>query len=132
MKLAIKSGILLTALVALGGCVYGPGYGYVRGDGYYGDAYYGEAYDSGPAYYNNGYYGYAPGGYYGGPAYYGYGPSFGLGLYYGGYRHHDRDGRGGNYNRGHGDGYGGRSGSSGRSHVSHSSQRSAAPAPRHQ
>ena len=114
MIIAIKSGFVLTALVALAGCAYGPGYGYVRGDGYYGDAYYGEAYDRGPAYYNNGYYGYAPGGYYGGPAYYGYGPSFGLGLYYGGYRHHDRDRRGGNYSRGQGGGYDGRGGSSGR------------------
>ncbi len=32
----VKSGILAVALLALGGCVYGPDYGYVRGDGYSG------------------------------------------------------------------------------------------------
>ena len=72
----------VVAIVLLGGCVYGPDYGYVRGDGYYGDAYYGTPYVSGPGY---GYY--DPGYYYGfGSGYY-YGPS--VGFYYG---HHYRRG----------------------------------------
>ncbi len=44
MKRIIKAAIALVALAVLGGCIYDPGYGYVRGDGYYGDAYYGNAY----------------------------------------------------------------------------------------
>ncbi|MEP7098291.1 MAG: hypothetical protein ABI748_11550 [Dokdonella sp.] len=78
MKLVIRSAIVLIAVAALGGCVYGPGYGYVRSDGYNGDAYYGNSYSYPP--YDNGYSGYYPG-------YYGYGPSFGLDLSYGGYGH---------------------------------------------
>lgn len=92
MKTIIKSGIVLASVLALGGCVYGPDYGYVRGDGYYGDAYYGDAYYGGPAYYGSGYY--SPG-YYGyGPYGYGYGPS--IGIYYSdyGHRHHGWHGNG--------------------------------------
>ncbi|MEP7042052.1 MAG: hypothetical protein ABI843_03255 [Dokdonella sp.] len=74
----LKPGILAATLLALGGCVYGPGYGYVRGDGYSGDAYYGTEYYRGPAYYDNDPFGYS---------YYGYGPTFGLGFYYDGYHH---------------------------------------------
>lgn len=81
MKRIARSLIIVLAMALLGGCVYGPDYGYVRGDGYYGDAYYGASY------YGNAY-GYPayPGGYYNGwPGYYGYGPSLGLGIYYGSY-----------------------------------------------
>lgn len=85
MKTLFKLGIAMTAVLALGGCVYGPDYGYVRGDGYYGDAYYGAA----PVYYD--YYG--PGYSYYGPGYY-YGPSIGLGFYY------DDYGRGRRWNHG--------------------------------
>ena len=84
----------IAATVMLGGCVYGPDYGYVRGDGYYGDAYYGTSYSSG-----QGYYGYDPGYFYGyGPGYY-YGPS--IGFYYGhGYRRGPWRGRYGGWNGG--------------------------------
>jgi hypothetical protein len=98
MKFALKIGILGAALLAGSGCVYEPGYGYVRGDGYNGDAYYGAAYDSGPDYYGygNGY----------GPGYYGYGPTLGLGFYSNDYYH--RHYRGPSYwgHRGHGDWHG--------------------------
>ena len=112
------------AVVVLSGCVYGPGYGYVRGDGYNGDAYYGDSY------YDSGSYGYAPYDY----GYYGYGPAIGLGFYYGNdhrrhyYRDHDRGHWGGNGGRsqgyyGHGGNYGSRPGSraeGGGSRVQHS------------
>lgn len=88
--------LLAAALAPLAGCVYDPGYGYVRG-GYYGDAYHrrGEVIyeDIGPAYY--------PAPYYDPWCCY-YGPSLGIGLYYRDYdgrhrwrgghdRHRDRD-----------------------------------------
>ncbi|GAA0704137.1 hypothetical protein [Dokdonella soli] len=79
MKPVLKSAVLMTAALVLGGCVYGPDYGYVRGDGYYGDAYYGTTYYSAPYYYDYG------------PGYYGYGygyPSFGLGIFYDDFHHH--------------------------------------------
>ena len=95
MKLALRVITVLAAAAAVSGCVYGPGYGYVRGDGAYGDAYYGNAYSS--PYYYDGYSGYYPG-------YYGYGPSLGLGIYYGGYSHGYR-GHGGYYNHGGGGGW---------------------------
>lgn len=90
MKTWIKSAIALPALLALGGCVYGPDYGYVRGDGYYGDAYYGA-----PVYYDD--YSYGPG-YYGGY----YGPSLGF-YYYDGYyggRHRHWNNGGGSWQGG--------------------------------
>lgn len=96
MKTIIKSGAILALLLALGGCVYGPGYGYVRGDGYYGDAYYGDVY-SGPAYYGSGYYY--------GPGYYGYGYAPSIGIYYSDYGHGYRHGGRGGY--WHGNGWGG-------------------------
>lgn len=75
--------LLVAALLALlGGCVYGPDHGYVRGDGYYDDAWYGGSY--GPSYYYDGWY--TPGYYY-----YGYAPFHGYpGGYYGhhGHGHH--------------------------------------------
>jgi hypothetical protein len=110
MKLAIRVAIASIALAALGGCVYDPGYGYVRGDGYYGDAYYGTA----PAYYD-----YGPGyGYgYGYPGY--YGPSFSLGLNYGGYYRH-RGGYGhGHWQGGHDGHHDWRGHSSGHGRTSH-------------
>ena len=106
MKLVLRFAVLLIAVTALSGCIYGPGYGYVRGDGYYGDAYYGNAYSA--PYYYGGYSGYSPG-YYG---YYGYGPSLGLGIYYDGYSHGYR-GRGGYYNHS-GGGWSGHGSSRGR------------------
>lgn len=100
----------LAATGLLGGCVYGPGYGYVRGDGYYGDAYYGDAYYGAPYGAAPAYYGY--GGYYG-PGYY-YGLGLGLGFYYNNYpyygHHHYAYGRwnGGGYGGGwYGGGHGG-------------------------
>jgi hypothetical protein len=66
MKLVIRSMVLVGALALLAGCVYGPGYGYVRSDGYNGDAYYGV---SSPYYYD---------GYYGGWC---CGPALGIGVY---------------------------------------------------
>jgi hypothetical protein len=96
MKTWIKSAIALPALLALGGCVYGPDYGYVRGDGYYGDAYYGA-----PVYYDD--YSYGPG-YYGGY----YGPSLGFYYndgYYGGRHRHWNNG--GHWNSGGGSWQGG-------------------------
>lgn len=111
----IKSGILAVALLALGGCVYGPDYGYVRGDGYSGDAYYGNAYYGG-AYYDNDPWGYP---YYG----YGYGPSIGLGFYYDDYhRRHYYHGPHGGWGGGgywHGGGYSGHGGYNG-GHGGHS------------
>ncbi|MCE5233052.1 MAG: hypothetical protein ABFC67_03610 [Mizugakiibacter sp.] len=94
--------MLAAALVLLAGCVYDPGYSYVRGDGYYGDAYYGRGgviyEDVGPGY------GYYPAPYYDPWCCY-YGPSIGLGLYYRDYggRGHGHDGRGwrGDGGRGH-------------------------------
>lgn len=81
MKTMIRTGLLAAAIVALSACVYDPGYGYVRGSGYYG---------RGSSYYDYDYY---PGYY---PGYYGYSPSVGLGLYYSNHRYHR-----GNYSRGH-------------------------------
>jgi hypothetical protein len=93
--------LLAAGLIALlGGCVYGPDYGYVRADGYYGDAWYGSGYYGsgyyGSGYYGSGYYGYGPS-YYGWyvPSYYYYGyPAYGSwGGYYGrGYRGRHWDG----------------------------------------
>jgi hypothetical protein len=99
MKLALKTGILTAALFLLGGCVYEPGYGYVRSDGYRGDVYYGTAYDSRPVYYDYEY-DYWPGYY--------YGPALGLGFYYDNYHHHRYYGghsRYSHFNRGPGPGY---------------------------
>ncbi|MEO6967624.1 MAG: hypothetical protein ABI132_04100 [Rhodanobacteraceae bacterium] len=108
MKYILLAAILLGA----GGCVYDPGYSYVRPSGHYdaygsggyyaGDGYYDNGYYDGSGYYDNGYYG---GGYYGdcvncGPSVslgFGYGYGYGGYPYYGGYygggyhRHHDRD-----------------------------------------
>ncbi len=90
MKSLSRIGLALVLFAGVSGCVYDPGYSYVRPDGYYGDAYYGTRYA--PAYYDYGY-GYAPG-YYG---YYGYAyPAIGFGL-----RYSDRYYRGGRYDRGH-------------------------------
>ncbi len=101
MNTLIKSALLVATVLALGACVYDPGYGYVRGSGYYGNGYYGDAYYGRGSYYD---YDDSPGyypGYYGG--YYGYTPSIGLGLYYSDHgshyghgsshhqRHHGRD-----------------------------------------
>lgn len=98
---------LLAAGLLLGGCVYGPDYSYVRGDGYNGDAYYGTGY-SGGGYYGGSYYGAYPG-YYGWSSW-GY-PYYGYGIYYydsPGRHHHDRP-----RNDGHGGGWrGGRNGQS--------------------
>ena len=85
--------IVLLAATMLAGCVYGPDYGYVRSDGYYGDAYYGSSYYY-PYYYGS--YGYYS------PYYYGY-PSVGVSLYYSNRFHHRNGGfRGrGNWGRGY-------------------------------
>jgi len=122
---SIKAGVLAVALLALGGCVYGPDYGYVRGDGYSGDAYYGNAYYGG-AYYDNDPWGY--------PYYYGYGPSFGLGFYYDDYHHrhyyhgpHGGWGGGGYWHGGDGYGRGGYYGHSGHAMPSRSGGSHAAP-----
>ena len=87
MKRILARLVLLAGIVALSGCYYDPGYGYVRSTGYSGDVYYGQAapvyqggyYPSG--YYDDGYYGccgvgiiggwYGGYGGYGGPRYYG-------------------------------------------------------------
>jgi hypothetical protein len=130
----IKSGFLAVALLALGGCVYGPDYGYVRGDGYSGDAYYGNAYYGG-GYYGGGYYDNDPWGY---P--YGYGPSLGLGFYYDDYhrRHyyhgpHGGWGGGGYWHggNGYGSGRGGYYGHSGHAMPSRSGGASHAAPPAH-
>ncbi|HEY0230851.1 MAG TPA: hypothetical protein VGC55_06350 [Dokdonella sp.] len=105
----VRSGILAVVLLALGGCVYGPDYGYVRGDGYSGDAYYGTQYYGGSGYYDNDPWGY-----------YGYGPGIGLGFYYDDYHHrhyyhgpHGGWGGGGNWHGGDNYGHGGYYGHSG-------------------
>ena len=118
MKRLLASLALITAVAALSGCYYDPGYGYVRGTGYNGDVYYGNAYYTAPGYYDGyygGYYGccYAPGVSIG---YYGYGGSRYRAYRGGGYR-----GNGGYY---HGGGYQGHGGhaqghtSSGGAHTS--------------
>lgn len=95
MKLALKTGILAALLLVIGGCVYDPGYGYVRGDRYHGSVYYGASYYDGSPYYP--YYGYR---YDYSPGYYGYGPVFGLGFRYDNYHHRYRSH--GSGPRGHG------------------------------
>jgi hypothetical protein len=106
-----RTALAATALLMLGGCVYGPGY-YPRSNVVYDD---GRV--SGPAYsddyYSDGYY--ASPGYYYGPSYYGYGPGYyydpwwpvGLGIgFYGGYSFggHHHGGHGGYSHGGHGGG----------------------------
>ncbi|MBN8726164.1 MAG: hypothetical protein J0H15_00470 [Xanthomonadales bacterium] len=87
--------ILLAAglLALLGGCVYGPDYGYVRADGYYGDAWYGSGGYYGPSYYSYGWY--TPSYYYGYPRYGYWGGYYGSGYY--GHSHRGQRWDGGSY-----------------------------------
>lgn len=104
----MKYVLLAAILFGVGGCVYDPGYSYVRPSGYY-DASGSGGYYAGDGYYNNGYYdggGDYDNGYYGdcvncGPTVslgFGYGYGYGGYPYYGGYygggyyhRRHDWD-----------------------------------------
>lgn len=94
MKRTIAILGLVAAVVSLSGCYYGPGYSYVRDNGYQGDVYYGR---SAPVYEDNYYT--APGYYdYDGCCYgYGYGSGVRIGVsrtWYGGARYrHDYRGR---------------------------------------
>ncbi|HEX7112974.1 MAG TPA: hypothetical protein VF216_11045 [Mizugakiibacter sp.] len=118
MKRTIFLILLAATLAPLAGCVYDPGYSYVRGDGYYGDAYYGHGEviyeDAGPAYY--------PAPYYDPWCCY-YGPSVGIGLYYRDYggHHHWRDGHRDSWHGGdhRGDWHGGHRGHWGGDHHGH-------------
>ena len=101
MKGLLACLVLAFSAVALSGCYYDPGYGYVRGSGYSGDAYYGSGstYYAAPGYYD-GYSGYYPG-YYNGYDGCCYAPGVNIGIgagWYGGSRYRDYRGY-----RGHGD-----------------------------
>ncbi len=108
MKRMIAWMVLGAALLALGGCVYGPGY-YQRPGVVYDDGTATYSDDGAPAGYADGYGYYGPGYYYDPWCCYG-GPWLGLGFYGGyyygghGYYGHGYPGRGGYYNRGGGHG----------------------------
>jgi len=106
----MKYVLLAAILFGVGGCVYDPGYSYVRPGGYYdasgsggyyaGDGYYDNGYDGGGGYYDNGYYG---SGYYGDCVNCGATVSLGIGYGYGygGYPYYGGYYGGGYYHRGH-------------------------------
>lgn len=120
MKRILARLVLLAGIVALSGCYYDPGYGYVRSSSYSGDVYYGQAapvYQGGYYPYDYGYYGCCGvgiiGGWYGGyggPRYYGGGRGYYPGRYGYGYGGGRWSGRGRPGYGGSRPGYGGHPG----------------------